>query len=141
MTTVPRTIFDLAGPADAHLVEACLRQCEYLRLYDRLSLWDLLERHPRQRGNGAVRTALAKLGEAPGEAEEGLEERFLVFLDAHGLPRPELNAWLEAEGHLYKADCLWRRQRLIAELDSWRAHLTDLAADLRRLLGSRPSGA
>ncbi|MDX6623705.1 MAG: hypothetical protein QOE75_1637 [Solirubrobacterales bacterium] len=124
VTTVPRTNLDLAAVSDAHTVESCLRQCEYLRLYDSLSLWDLVERHPGHRGNRAARTALAKLGETPGEVEEGLEERFLAFLDAHGLPRPELNAWLEAQGHRYKVDCLWRAQRLIAELDSWQAHGT-----------------
>jgi hypothetical protein len=124
VTTVPRTLFDLASGQPPHVIESCLRQCEYLRLYDPLSLWDLLERYPRHRGNRAVRTALARLEEASGEAEEGLEEQFLSFLDSHGLPRPELNAWLEAQGHRYKADCLWRAQRHIAELDSWQAHGT-----------------
>jgi hypothetical protein len=124
VTTVPRTNLDLASASDAHVAESCLRQCEYLRLYDSLSLWDLVERHPGHRGNRAVRTALIRLGEKPGETEEGLEERFLAFLDAHGLPRPELNAWLEAQGHRYKVDCLWRAQRLIVELDSWQAHAT-----------------
>jgi hypothetical protein len=124
VTTVPRTNFDLAAISDAHLVESALRQCEYLRLYDSLSLWDLLDRHPRHRGSRAARTALSRLEETPGEVEEGLEERFLSFLDAQGLPRPELNPWLEVDGHRYKVDCLWRAQGLIAELDSWQAHGT-----------------
>lgn len=124
VTTVPRTNLDLAAVSDVHVVESCLRQCEYLRLYDSLSLSGLVERYPGHRGNRAVRTALARLGETPGEAEEGLEERFLVFLDARDLPRPELNAWLEAQGRRYKVDCLWRAQRVIAELDSWQAHGT-----------------
>ena len=124
VTTVPRTNLDLAAVSHAHAVESCLRQCEYLRLYDPLSLWDLLERYPGHRGNRAARTALARLGQTPGETEEGLEEQFLAFLDVHRLLRPELNAWLEAQGHRYKVDCLWRAQRLIAELDSWQAHGT-----------------
>lgn len=124
VTTVPRTNLDLAALTDAHRVESCLRQCEYLRLHDSLSLWDLLRRHRGHRGSRAVRLALARLGETPGEVEEGLEERFLAFLDAHRLLRPELNAWLEAQGHLYRVDCLWRPQHLVAELDSWQAHST-----------------
>lgn len=123
-TTVPRTIFDLASEQPPHVIESCLRQCEYLRLYDSLSLWDLLERYPRHRGNKAVRMVLGRLSETPGETEEGLEEQFLAFLDTHDLLRPELNAWLEAHGHRYRVDCLWRPQRLIAELDSWQAHGT-----------------
>ncbi len=140
VTTVPRTNFDLAAVSDAHVVESALRQCEYLRLYDPLSLWDLMERYPRHRGNRAARFALARLEETPGEVNEGLEERFLAFLDARRLPRPELNAWLTAEGHRYKVDCLWRSQRQIAELDSWQAHgtrsafQTDKSRDRRLLL-------
>jgi hypothetical protein len=140
VTTVPRTNFDLAAVSDAHVVESALRQCEYLRLYDSLSLWDLLERYPRHRGNRAIGVALARLEGTPGEANEGLEEQFLVFLDAHRLFRPELNAWLEADGHRYKVDCLWRSQRLVAELDSWQAHGTrsafnsDKSRDRRLLL-------
>ena len=140
VATVPRTNLDLAAVSDAHVVESCLRQCEFLRLYDSLSLRDLVERHPGHRGNRAARTALARLEEKPGETEEGIEERFLAFLDAHRLPRPELNAWLEAQGHRYRADCLWRAQRLIAELDSWQAHgtrsafQTDKSRDRRLLL-------
>ncbi|MGE0066330.1 MAG: hypothetical protein AB7T48_03155, partial [Solirubrobacterales bacterium] len=57
VTTVPRTNFDLAAVSDAHAVESALRQCEYLRLYHPLSLWDFLERHPRHRGNRAIRVA------------------------------------------------------------------------------------
>jgi very-short-patch-repair endonuclease len=124
VTTVPRTNLDLAAVSNAHVVEGALRQCEYLRLYDSLSLVDLVGRYPGHRGNRAARAALAKLRETPGETEEGLEERFLAFLDEYRLPRPDFNVWLEVQGHRYKVDCLWRSQRLIAELDSWQAHGT-----------------
>lgn len=140
VTTVPRTNLDLAAESTPEAVESCLRQCEFLRLYDALSLWDLMERYPRRRGNPAIRAALARLGEAPGEVQEGLEERFLAFLDAHRLPRPHLNAWLEAQGHRYKVDCLWPEAMLIAELDSWEAHgtrsafQTDKSRDRRLML-------
>lgn len=124
VTTVPRTNLDLAAASGAHVVESCLRQCEYLRLYDSLSLWDLLERYPRHRGSRAARTALARLEEASGETHSRLEERLLAFLDAHGLPRPDLNVWLEAGGRRYKVDCLWPGSKQIVELDSWEAHGT-----------------
>lgn len=127
VTTTPRTILDLAPVSTSQEVESALRRCEYLRLYDSLSLWDLMERYPRHRGNPAIRIALARLAESSGETHSRLEERFLVFLDAHRLPRPNLNIWLEAGGHRYKVDCLWPAQRLIAELDSWEAHGTPSA--------------
>jgi len=42
VTTVPRTILDLAATEPVGVVEGALRQSEYLRLYDRLSLPHLL---------------------------------------------------------------------------------------------------
>lgn len=124
ITSASRTIFDLAVSSTPQSVEAALRQSEYLRLYSPLSLWDLVERYPRHRGTRSIRTALASLESTPGEVYEGLEQRFLAFLDTYVLPRPHLNAWLEVQGHRYKLDCLWPEQRLIAELDSWQAHGT-----------------
>jgi hypothetical protein len=43
VTSVPRTIFDLAATESADVVESLLRESEFRRLYDRLSLWDLVE--------------------------------------------------------------------------------------------------
>lgn len=124
VTTVPRTIFDLAATARPEEVESALRQAEYLRLYDPLSLRDLLDRYPRRRGARAIRVALARLGESSGQVESPLEERFLSFLDRYALPRPQFNAWLEVGGRRYRVDCLWPAQRQIVELDGWEAHGT-----------------
>lgn len=87
VTTVPRTIFDLAAGSPG-AVEPALRQAEYLRLYDRLSLPDLLDRYPRHRGNRAIRAALSHLRETPGRTRSAFEDRFLSFLDRHGIPAP-----------------------------------------------------
>ncbi|HEX5930077.1 MAG TPA: hypothetical protein VFY48_11880 [Solirubrobacterales bacterium] len=124
VTTVARTIFDLASVERPEAVESALRQAEFRRLHDRLSLWDLLERYPRRRGTRAVRLALARLAESPGEVQSPLEERFLPFLDRYRLPRPRFNAWLEVGGRRYRVDCLWPAQRQIVELDGWAAHGT-----------------
>jgi very-short-patch-repair endonuclease/predicted transcriptional regulator of viral defense system len=127
VTTVPRTILDLGAVERPEAVERALRQSEYLRLHDRLSLPDLLGRYPRRQGTRAVRAALARLGESPGRIESRFEERFLPFLDRHRLPRPEFNVWLEAGGHRYRVDCLWRARRQVVELDGWEGHGTRFA--------------
>jgi very-short-patch-repair endonuclease len=124
VTTVPRTIFDMAGVSPPEAVESMLREAEYRRLYDRLSLHDLLERYPRRRGSRAIRAALARVAERPGRIRSPLEERFLPFLDSHRLPRPRLNAWLEVAGERWQVDCLWAEARQIVELDGWEAHGT-----------------
>jgi hypothetical protein len=126
-TTVPRTIFDMAATAAPEAVESMLREAEFRRLYDSLSLWDLLERYPRRRGSKAVRAALARVSERPGRIRSRLEERFLPFLDRHRLPRPRFNAWLEVAGERCQVDCLWPEARQIVELDGWEAHGTRVA--------------
>ncbi len=126
MTTVPRTIFDLAASTPS-AVEPALRQAEYLRLSDALSVLDLLERYPGHRGSRAIRAALGRLEETPGRTRSTLEERFIAFLDRFGLPRPHFNAWITIGADRFQADCLWPDQRLIVELDSWSAHGTRTA--------------
>ncbi len=125
VTTVPRTLFDLAAVLRVDAVEHALRESERLRLYDALSLEDLLERYPRRRGARTVRECLRRRRGLPvGVTREELEARFLAFLDRHGLPRPRLNAWLTIGSRRYQADCLWPRQRVIVELDGYATHGT-----------------
>lgn len=52
VTSVPRTIFDLAATEDVDVIQNLLREAEYRELWDRLSLWDLVERYPGRRGCG-----------------------------------------------------------------------------------------
>jgi very-short-patch-repair endonuclease len=124
VTTVPRTIIDFAATERPEAVESALRQAEFHRLHDRLSLPDLLDRYPRRAGTRAVRLALERLRESSGRVETPLEERFLPFLDRHRLPRPQFNAWLEVGGSRYRVDCLWPAQRHVVELDGWASHGT-----------------
>lgn len=124
VTTVPRTVFDLAAVTSADVAESALRQAEYLRLHDRLSLPDLLVRYPRRRGAKGVRECLERRRETPGSPRSWLEERFLPFLRREQLPLPQLNAWLELGGRRFQVDCLWPAQRQIVELDGWEGHGT-----------------
>lgn len=124
VTTVPRTIFDLAATQGADVAENALRQSEFLRLHDPLSLPDLLARYPRRQGSKAIRQCLVRRREAPGRTRSPLEEIFLPFLRKHRLPLPQLNAWLEAGGRRCQVDCLWPAQRQIVELDGWEGHGT-----------------
>jgi very-short-patch-repair endonuclease len=127
ITTVPRTIFDLAAVSTPHAAESALRQSEFLRLYDPLSLHDLTDRYPGHRGIRSVSAALARVAEAPGPTVSRLEDRFLPFLDRHDLPRPHLNVRLEVNGRRFQVDCLWPSAKQIVELDGWEGHGTRTA--------------
>jgi very-short-patch-repair endonuclease len=125
VTSVPRTIFDLAATEPTDVVEGLLRESEYRQLYDRLSLWDLIERYPGRRGIRKVRAALERIKEEPvGRKRSPLEERFAPFLRRHQLPLPRFNDWITVGGKRYQVDCHWPGTGEIVELDGWKGHGT-----------------
>jgi len=58
-------------------------------------------------------------GPAPWTQSE-LENRFLAFVRAAGLPEPETNVYVAG----VLVDCFWREQRLVVECDGWGFHKT-----------------
>ena len=133
VTSVFRTIFDLAAVASKREVERAFHETEVRQLTDRVSLPRLLERHPGRRGAATIRAILAS-SEPAGITENDFEEMFVAFLDSHGIPRPRFNATLPVRGRLLRPDCLWPDERLIVELDGRAVHGTEQAfeGDRRR---------
>jgi very-short-patch-repair endonuclease len=124
VTTVPRTLFDLAAVRGRREVERAFHEAEVRRLYDPLSLADLLARYPRRRGAATVRAILAARDAGAGMTRNDLEEAFLAFLARVGLPRPRVNHPLRVRGRWIEADCVWIEERLVVELDGRGAHAT-----------------
>jgi very-short-patch-repair endonuclease len=132
VTSVSRTLLDLAGVLTKSRLERALNEARVLRLTDRLSVPDLLERYPRRRGSAVLR-ALFREGLANrGVTRSKLERRFLATLGGTDLPGPRLNADVAVRGRFFEVDCLWDAQRLIVELDGREAHGTDLAFEKDR---------
>jgi very-short-patch-repair endonuclease len=128
VTTVPRTVLDFASTATIDEVELAIRQVEFLRLHDKLSLPDLIDRYPGRRGVARVRVALTRVEALPvGRVRSPLETKFLPFLRRHRLPRPRLNDWILLGGRRFQVDCHWVGTGQIVELDSWQAHGTRTA--------------
>jgi very-short-patch-repair endonuclease len=128
VTTVPRTIFDLAATEDVDTVGSMLRESEHRNLWDRLSLPDLVERYPGRRGVKKVRLALARIIEEPsGRKHSKLEERFAPFLRRDRLPMPRFNDWILLGAERYQVDCHWPGAGQIIELDGWEGHGTKSA--------------
>jgi hypothetical protein len=125
VTTVPRTLFDLAAVLSLDQLRRAVNEAEIRRLWDPLSLHDLLKRHPRRPGAGSVRAVLATPG--AGITRNDIEERFLGLLDRAGLPRPATNVPLRLGARFIEPDCMWRDERLIVELDGYGTHHTRAA--------------
>lgn len=123
VTSVFRTIFDLAAVAGKREVERAWHEAEVRQLTDRVSLPMLLERYPGRRGTRVLREVLGS-GEPVGISRNEFEEAFLALIDANGLPRPRMNADLSLRGRFIEVDALWEHERLAVELDSRSVHGT-----------------
>lgn len=130
VTSVSRTLFDLATVLSERQLEQALNEAEVRQLTSRLSVPDLLRRHPGRRGAATLRAVLDK--GAYGITRLELERRFAAVIDAHCLPRPRRNAHVALRGRFFEVDCLWQRQRVIVELDGRAAHDTRRAFDSDR---------
>lgn len=125
VTTIARTLLDLGATLPRHRLRAVINETERRGVADRPSLPELLARHAGRRGTRAIRAVLAERRLGLDTIRSELESRFLEFLGRHALPRPELNAQLELGSRRLEVDCLWRAERLVAELDGHAHHSSD----------------
>lgn len=129
VTSVPRTILDLAATRSEREVERAWDQMEFQGHTDVLSVPDLLQRYPRRKGSPLL-TRLASRKTLPvGITRNDFEEAFLALIDHQGLPRPRMNAHVELRGRFYEIDAFWEQQRVAIELDGGAAHTTSKAFD------------
>jgi very-short-patch-repair endonuclease len=131
-TGVSRTLLDLAAAVPRQHLERALNEAEVLRLTDKLSIPDLLQRYPRRHGTAVLRALLRDETTARGITRSDLEDLFVTALDGTDLPRPRLNAHIAVRGRFFEVDCLWAEQRLAVELDGREVHRTDLSFEKDR---------
>jgi hypothetical protein len=112
VTTVARTLVDLATVLTPHQLQRVCHRSAFLRILDTTGI----DTAPR-----ALRAALATLerGE-PQITRSELEERFLSLMAQFDLPAPLVNGRIQ--GH--EVDFHWPHHRLIVEVDGAAAHLT-----------------
>jgi very-short-patch-repair endonuclease len=130
VTTVARTILDLAPKVDAQRLASMLERAERLRVLDVRPLHEALERRANLPGGPALRDALDLYDPRHERLRSHLERIALPWIDRHRLPRPELNA--RVEGLDVEVDLLWRAQRVVLELDGWETHRTRAAFERDR---------
>jgi very-short-patch-repair endonuclease len=117
-------MLDLAATRPEREVERAWDQMEFREHRHRVSVTDLLERHPGHPGS-LLLTHLANRKTLPvGITRNDFEEAFLALIDSHGLPRPRMNAHIALRGRFYEIDCFWEAQRVAIELDGGPAHKT-----------------
>jgi very-short-patch-repair endonuclease len=128
VTTVARTLTDLADVTSPRILRQVLDQAEILRLHAPIKVM------AGRKGAGNLKRALTKIDPLPHMPRSELERRFLDLC----AERPA--AGLAVEGH--ETDFAWPEHRLIVELDGWETHRTHAAfqSDRRRDVSLRLAG-
>ena len=133
ITTVARTLIDLATTLSPQRLERIVHQAEHLRLLDTNSLNEQFARAHGRRTK-SLRQALQTLAiHDPDITRSKLEERFLALIFDAGLPRPQTNAMVGP----HEVDFLWPEHRLIVETDGAATHLTPQAFEDDRRRGAQ----
>jgi hypothetical protein len=117
VTSVARTILDLAWKLRGDQLARVLAQAEDLGLLDLDELHAVIERNRGHHGAKRLRHALATY-ERPIYSRSEFERRFVAHLIGAGLPRPA-TGWNEVG---YELDVCWPERRFAVELDTFQTH-------------------
>jgi very-short-patch-repair endonuclease len=114
VTSIDRTLIDLAGQLAPFRVEGVVLRAHRLRLLNVTRLRERLQGMGRGRtGIRALREAVEGLTPAKSRTLSDPEAWILDLVQQHNLPEPEVNVWVEG----LLVDFCWRKQRLVVEFD------------------------
>jgi very-short-patch-repair endonuclease len=126
VTSPARTLLDLATLLAPRDLARVVEESEVRQHVTTRSLNEQFERYPAHRGRAALAEAI---GSDPALTRSEAERRLLELIRGARLPAPETNVRLA--GH--EVDVLWRRQRLVVEVDGFAFHSTRAAFERDRL--------
>lgn len=129
VTTVSRTLLDLAHVVRPRELERAVDQAEITHRLNQTALDDQLRRNNGRPGAPRLRALIEREYGPPALTRSELEERFLALCRHRRLPAPEVNALvaLPDGGPPLRVDFLWRAQRLVVETDGRETHGTAFA--------------
>jgi hypothetical protein len=143
VTTVARTLFDLAEVVTRRQLERSFDQAEIAEVFDLNAINDQLARNPTRPGAKAVKGVLTEhyIGKTPTWSEN--EELLLSITRPLGIPDPDTNQFivLDDGGPAIRADFVWREQRVIVEADGRKWHLTKQRFEIDRVRDQRLAAA
>lgn len=117
VTTVPRTLIDLAEVASLRELSRAVDRAKRLGRLDLHALDRVLVRRNRTVGAKRLRRALA-LYRKPVFDRARSELLFLDALEKEGVSLPKLNTWVEK----WEIDAYWEAERFAVEVDGWETH-------------------
>ena len=128
VTSVSRTLLDLAGMLTPTRLERAVERSLALRLFDLRAVEAVLAANPRRPGARTLTQVVDSIHHEPSLTRLELEALMLDLCDAHAIERPEVNVLVDG----FEVDFLWRAQRVIAETDGREDHGTPTAFERDR---------
>jgi very-short-patch-repair endonuclease len=131
VTSVARTLIDLAEVVPRRALERAFDESEFLEVFDLRAIQDQLARNDTRRGAAAVRRVLTEHQIGSTRTQNDLEEAFFAVCRRYKLRDPLVNEWIDLQDGQPRiwADFVWPRQRVIVETDGRRAHGTHRARE------------
>lgn len=127
VTTLARTILDLAEVARRRELERAFEEAERLRLLDMRAIQDVREHSPGRHGLKPLRLLLASY-HPPAPTRSELERRFVELCRDAALPPPAINVMVGG----FEVDAAWPDHGLVVELDGFAFHRTRAAFERDR---------
>ncbi len=126
VTTVARTLVDLAAVARESDLEHAVEQAERQSRFDLVAVQAVLAQSRGRRGIRTLREVILRWA-GPNVTRSQLEIAFRAICRRAGAPQPLTNAPVLLEGRHYEPDFLWPDRRLIVETDGFDSHKTKAA--------------
>jgi hypothetical protein len=133
VTSVARTLVDVAGMLAPGPLERAVERALALRLFDLTSVRTAIDARPTVRGASTLARVVADIHDEPVLTRSQLEALMRDMCAAHGIEPPEVNSRVEG----YEVDFLWRSRRLIVETDGHAHHGTRTAFERDRAKDAR----
>jgi Protein of unknown function (DUF559) len=116
VTTVPRTLVDLADVLTAHQLANVIHEAAFRKRFDARAARAAMDRAPGRR-LGVLEAALLVHESGSAGTRSHLEDRFLAFAREAGLPEPLVNTHVAAGSRRFEVDFHWPELGLCVEVD------------------------
>lgn len=123
VTTVARTLVDLAEVLNDRQLTSAVRRAEILKTFDLRAIEATIERLPGRKGRHRLNRVLVAFKPDPHLLRSRAEHRLKALCTEHRLPMPQFNANVAG----YEVDVYWPEAKLVLEFDGAETHQTRFA--------------
>jgi very-short-patch-repair endonuclease len=113
VTSLARTLVDLADVLPERQLANAVHEAEVLRLFDLKGLERVLERLPGRKGRHKLSRVLSAYRDVQPFTRSRAERHVFEMCEQQGLPAPQVNTWLGSE----EVDFYWPDADLVLEFD------------------------